>query len=70
MTGPDAPPVSRRLRLAGLLIGLGLLIEASTLIWSHPTAFLAFLGVGAVLVAVGILVYLVSVLSASSPPAG
>ena len=68
MIGAGAPPVMRRLRLAGLLVALGLLTEAATLIWAHPTAFLVFLGVGALLVAVGILVYLAAVLAASSPP--
>jgi len=63
--GVSVPPLVRRLRLAGLLVVLGLLVELSTLLWSHPTAFLAFLGVGAVLVAAGILVYLGSIVSTS-----
>ena len=70
MIGSGAPPLTRRLRLAALLVAVGLLIEASTLIWAHPTAFLAFLGVGAVLVAVGLLAYLRAILAATSPPAG
>jgi polyferredoxin len=59
--------LARRLRLAGLLLGLGLLIEAATLFWQHPTAFLAFLLVGGALVAAGILVYLFTI---ATYPAG
>jgi hypothetical protein len=49
-----------------------LIIEAVTLFWSHPTAFLAFLLLGGTLVAAGVLLYLFSIASstsaASSPP--
>lgn len=48
----------RRLRLASLLLVLGLIVETFTLQWPHPAAFLAFLMVGAVLVGAGVLVYL------------
>jgi predicted membrane channel-forming protein YqfA (hemolysin III family) len=55
------PRLVRRLRLAGLLLSLGLLIEAATLFWSHPTAFLVFLLLGGVLVAAGMVLYLVAI---------
>ena len=58
----------RRLRWAGLLVGLGLVVEAATLGWSHPTAFLVFLLVGGALVAAGILVYLLSLATYTAPP--
>ena len=60
MTDAD-PRLARRLRLAGLLLGLGLLIEAATLFWPHPTAFLVFLFLGGALVAAGVLLYLFSI---------
>ena len=60
MTGTD-PRLVRRLRLAGLFVILGLLIEAATLFWPHPTAFLAFLLLGGSLVAAGMVLYLVSI---------
>lgn len=60
MTGAE-PRLVRRLRLAGILVGLGLLIEAATLFWAHPTAFLAFLLLGGLLVASGMALYLVSI---------
>ena len=55
-----------RLRIAGGLIIAGLLIEAFTLTWNNPIAFLVFLGIGGVLIGIGILVYLISLVS---PPA-
>jgi hypothetical protein len=53
----------RRLKLAGLLVSGGLLVEVGTLYWSHPMAFLAFLGLGGLLVCAGILLYLYSLVS-------
>lgn len=68
MTDAD-PRLVRRLGLAGLLLSLGLLVEAATLFWPHPTAFLAFLLVGGLLVGAGVLLYLFSIASypAASP---
>ena len=50
--------LSRRLKLAGILVALGLIVEALTMFWRHPTAFLVFLFLGALLVAAGVLLYL------------
>ena len=61
------PRLSRRLRFAGLLLGWGLLIEAATLFWPHPTAFLVFLLLGGLLVAAGVLLYLFTIASYPSP---
>ena len=66
MTDAD-PRLARRLRLAGLLLALGLLIEAATLFWPHPTAFLVFLLLGGALVAAGVLLYLISIVTYPSP---
>jgi hypothetical protein len=60
---PPAPRLLKRLRLSGILVGSGLAVEAFTLLWAHPTAFLAFLFVGAGLVGAGVLVYLWSLAS-------
>jgi hypothetical protein len=57
------PKLTRRLRLSGLLVGLGLAVEALTMAWSHPTAFLAFLLVGGTLVGLGVLLYLYAIVS-------
>jgi hypothetical protein len=65
-----APDLIRRLKLAGLLVVLGLIVEAITLFWSHPTAFLVFLFLGALLVVAGVLLYLFAIATYSAPPAG
>jgi len=55
--------IERRIRIAGILIVLGLSMELISLMWSHPTAFLLFLFVGAVLIAAGLLYYLYSLIA-------
>lgn len=60
--------VERRIRLAGILLIAGLLVEFVTLRWSHPTAFLFFLLLGAALMASGIAIYLFSLVSAENKP--
>ena len=62
----DGPWMERRLRISGVLLLLGLIVEAASLRWSHPTAFLVFLFGGGVFLAAGILVYLYSLLPAGS----
>lgn len=63
-----APGLIRRLRLSGLLVILGLIVELVTLFWSHPTAFLVFLGLGGLLVGAGVLLYLFSIVTYPSAP--
>ena len=55
--------ISRRLRIAGVLIVLGLIVEAFSLIWNHPLSFVAFLGIGGFLLFLGIVVYLTALVS-------
>ncbi len=55
----------RRLRMSGILIMLGLLVEALSLIRIHPIAFLSFMFVGGGFLVVGILIYLLSIASPS-----
>ncbi|HTG13908.1 MAG TPA: hypothetical protein VK747_01430 [Blastocatellia bacterium] len=55
--------IERRLRIAGTLIVLGLLIELGSLLWSHPLAFILFIVAGGLLMAAGIIVYLYSLVS-------
>jgi hypothetical protein len=59
--------MAARLRIAGLLIFLGLLIEGLTLSWNSPIAFLVFLGIGGLLIAIGIVFFLLSLVSPSIP---
>lgn len=52
--------IASRLRTAGTLIFFGLLIEAFTLTWNNPIAFLVFLGLGGLLIVLGIVFYLLA----------
>ena len=59
----DAPVVELKIKWASALIGAGLLVQVGTLLVVHPLAFVAFLVVGCPLVAAGIVLYLLSLLS-------
>jgi len=64
------PVLSRRLKLAGILVALGLIVEALTMFWRHPTAFLVFLFLGALLVVAGVLLYLLTIATYAPSPDG
>lgn len=55
---------TKRVRLAGVLILLGLVVESLSLMWNHPLSFVAFLAVGGLLLGAGIVVYLLMLLFA------
>jgi F0F1-type ATP synthase assembly protein I len=57
--------IERRIRWSGILVGVGLIIQMLTLLWTHPLAFVAFLLIGCPLVAAGILLYLYSLVAHS-----
>jgi hypothetical protein len=61
MLGPSV--LEKRLQIAGILVILGLLVEASCLFWARPLAFLLFVFVGVTLLGAGSLLYLFSVVS-------
>ena len=54
----NEPLNARRLRVSGILVILGLLVEAFTLVWNHPLAFSLSLFVGGGFLLSGILVFL------------
>ena len=56
--------MERRLRISGVLIILGLIVELISLKWSHPTSFLFFIFVGGLLITAGMLFYLFSLVTA------
>jgi len=60
--------MERRLRISAILIALGLLVEALSLIRVHPLAFLGFMFIGGGLLVLGIVIYLYSLVSVPSPP--
>jgi hypothetical protein len=47
-----------RLRTAGILLILGLLVEILSFFWIHPIAFMSFLVIGCGLLGLGILFFL------------
>lgn len=53
--------LERRLRVAAVLVLLGLLVELVSLTWRHPTAFLLFALVGGALLAAGMVWFLYGV---------
>lgn len=59
--------IEKRIRLASVLIATGLAVQLLSLLRVHPLAFVAFLTLGCPLVAVGIVLYLVSLVGGESP---
>ena len=55
--------LSKKLRIAGILVIVGLVIEGFSLLWNHPLSFLAFLCIGGLFLVMGILVYLLALVS-------
>jgi hypothetical protein len=53
-------PFDRKLQLSGIILILGLVVEALCLLGHGPLAFMAFAGLGGFLFAVGIFLYLYS----------
>ncbi len=55
-----------RTRIAACLVLLGLVVEALTLRWSHPTAFFVYAGLGLLLWGLGAIIFLYSLLGGGS----
>jgi len=55
--------LQRKLKLAGSLLGAGLVVEGLTLYWANPLSFLLFIAVGGLLITLGIVVFLKAVVS-------
>lgn len=56
-TETASPERRRGLLTAACLVVAGLAVEVVSLAWTHPTAFVLFLGAGGLLVAAGVLRY-------------
>ncbi|MGA2813135.1 MAG: hypothetical protein ABSG16_17165 [Candidatus Acidiferrum sp.] len=56
----DIRPMDRRLQLSGILVIVGLLVEGLCLLWSRPIAFVVLVGLGGLLIAAGVLLFLYS----------
>jgi hypothetical protein len=55
--------LARRLQLSSALVLAGLGVQAGSLGWRHPTAFIVFMLGGGLLLAAGVLLFLWSVVS-------
>ena len=53
-------PIHAKLRVSGKFIILGLIVQAGSLFWNHPLSFIAFVGVGGLLLGIGIVLYLIT----------
>lgn len=58
--------MEQRLRIAGIFVFLGLLIEVLALRWIHPAAFLIFAFIGIPIASLGTVIYLYSLVSLRS----
>jgi hypothetical protein len=56
--------VQRKLKIAAFLLIVGLLIEGVTLYRAQPTSFLVFICISGTLVGLGILIYLLTIITA------
>ena len=63
-------PMHSRLRLSGIFIILGLIVQVLSLLWNHPLSFIAFITLGGLLLAIGIIVYLLTVVNMAANPEG
>ena len=60
--------MQRALRISGVLLVLGLFVEALTLHWNTAFSFMSFMMVSGTLLVIGVLVYLVSLLLHTHEP--
>jgi len=58
---------SMSFRLSGALLIVGLCVEAISLQWIHPIAFLAFFVIGGTFLGAGVLLFLFSIIFHLSP---
>jgi uncharacterized membrane protein len=63
-----AHPIHAKLRVSGMFIILGLIIQALSLLWNHPLSFIAFVTLGGLLLAIGIVLYLLAVVNMAGSP--
>ncbi len=60
--------MTRYLRISGVLIILGLVVEALSLIRIHPLSFLGFMFIGGGLLVAGVVTYLYSLVAVGGLP--
>jgi uncharacterized membrane protein HdeD (DUF308 family) len=62
-THEERTPMLRMLRISGILLILGLVVEALSLCWNTAFSFMSFVVVGGFLLASGVLLFLYSLVS-------
>jgi hypothetical protein len=62
----QAKSINKKLRVSGALIALGLLVQALSLLWNHPLSFIAYVTIGGLFVAGGIVLYLFTLVNIPS----
>ncbi len=60
--------IEAKLRRAGLIVALGLLLQFLSLLPLHPLAFIAFVGLGVPVMAAGVILYLLSLVHHAEAP--
>jgi hypothetical protein len=58
----------RKLRISGILVILGLVVEALSLLWNTAFSFMSFVVIGGLFFASGILLFLYSLVSSKAFP--
>ncbi|HKV93411.1 MAG TPA: hypothetical protein VJW20_12760 [Candidatus Angelobacter sp.] len=61
-------PIHSKLRLAGVLIMIGLAVQAISLLWNHPLSFIAFVAIGGLFLGIGIILYLLTLVNIPTIP--
>jgi hypothetical protein len=59
----SAEPMERRLQISGILLFLGIVVEMLCVVWTRPIAFVVFVTVGGLFLALGVLVFLLALIS-------
>ncbi|HEX3156450.1 MAG TPA: hypothetical protein VHV32_17610 [Candidatus Angelobacter sp.] len=70
MMQTQAKSINKKLRVSGALIALGLLVQALSLLWNHPLSFIAYVTIGGLFVAGGIVLYLFTLVNIPSGEPG
>ncbi len=55
--------MQKRIRISGMLVILGLVIQMATLFWNHPLSFMLFLLAGCPVTLAGMILYLYTLVS-------
>jgi hypothetical protein len=61
-------PIERELRISGVLVIAGLVVEVLCLVWSRPIAFVVLVCIGGALIGIGSLFFLYSLAGRTREP--